>query len=104
MYEIYWEDDDGTLYFYKDKENIYWAHALVYKWSKSVLMKAKAIWLEAMEEFAQKGIEFVCVCIPSDDKKLEKFEKMFGFEEVVSKDFPSEYKLMYCETEVQHGI
>lgn len=99
MYELFWSDEDGHLYFVTDKEGTVWAHAEIHNWSKSSYYKAKAIWLEAIESFNKRGIEVVCVAIPDNDPKLEKFEKMFGFKEVESIEIPN-VKIMYCETEV----
>ena len=99
MYEVFWEDSDGYLYFVTDKENTVWAHSEIYNWNKSVYYKAKAVWLEALDSFNKKGIKVVCVSIPDNDPKLEKFEKMFGFEEIESIKI-SGIKVMYCGTEV----
>jgi hypothetical protein len=97
MYNIFWEDDDGHLYFHTDKHGTVWAHARIFNWSKHVYYKAKAVWLESLDALKEKGIEFVCVAIPDNDPKLEKFEKMFGFEEVENIKVPN-VKIMYKMT------
>jgi len=37
MYEVFWSDEDGHLYFVTDKEGTVWAHAEIHNWSKSSL-------------------------------------------------------------------
>lgn len=99
MYDVFWEDDDGFLAFNTDKEGTVWAHSQIYNWNKSVYFKAKAVWLEALDTLNKKGIEVVCIAIPDNDTKLEKFEKMFGFEKIENIQIPN-VLLMYRETEV----
>lgn len=98
MYDIFWEDDDGVLYFMKDKEGIVWAHAIIRKWNKNSYYKAKAIWLEALEEFCKNKIPFICVYCPEENKKLAKFLQSFGFNSTL---IENKYPVFYAETGVE---
>lgn len=97
MYEVFYEDSDGVLYFNEDKHNIYWAHAIVYKYNKSTWYKILAVWEEAMESFSKKGIEFVCVYCPEENKKLKKFLKKLGFDKTIVEN---KYDVYFYETGV----
>ncbi len=99
MFEVFWEDEDGYLKFKRYGDNIF-AHSEIFKWSKSVYIKALTIWEVAKEELAQKGFDSIYVAIPVNDKKLIKFEKMFGFTPLVIHD---DTLYMVCSTEVNDG-
>jgi hypothetical protein len=95
MYDVFWDDEDVTLAFQYVENKVY-AHATSKKWSKSLYEKYKAIWYVAKEELSEIGYKEIYVLIPSDDKKLFKFETMFGFKPVTQQDG---VLLMVCSTE-----
>ena len=99
MSETFWEEPAGYLKFVTDIEGNVWAHAEVFEWNKDVYYKCKAIWEEALFELNTRGVEFVFVCIPDNDKKLEKFERMFGFEVLENICIPGKI-VMFIETKV----
>ena len=95
MFDLFWNDKDGSLKFeyYKDKV---FAHAQAYNWNKSIYLKFKDIWHVAKEELLEAGFKEIYVAIPADNKKLVKFETMFGFKPVKKQDG---VLLMVCSTE-----
>lgn len=99
MFEIFWEDEDGTLTF-QLFENQVFAHAKAFNWNKSVYLKFQDIWYVAKEELLNSGFKEVYVIIPADDKKLFKFETMFGFKPLQQKE---NMLLMVCSTEKYNG-
>lgn len=100
MFEIYWDDADGLLKF-EYFDNKVFAHAIAKHWNKSIFLKFQAIWHVAKEELLEKGYKEIYVIIPAEDKKLIKFEKMFGFMEEGIID--NKYLVMKCFTEDNYG-
>jgi len=99
MFETFWDDEVGTLTFQLHEGAIF-AHATAKQWNKSVYQKFQDIWYVAKEELLNSGFKEVYVVIPSGDKKLFKFETMFGFKPVKEVD---NMLLMVCSTEKQDG-
>jgi hypothetical protein len=99
MSETFWEDADGHLKFVVDTAGAVWAHSKISNWNRNVYYKAKAVWEEALDALKERNIPFVFVCIPDNDKKLEKFERMFGFEVLESVSKPGKL-FMFRETGV----
>jgi hypothetical protein len=95
MFDTFWNDDDVTLVF-EYVENKVYAHATSKRWSKSVYYKYKDIWHVAKEELSESGYKEIYVLIPAEDKKLFKFETMFGFKLLKQQD---DVLLMVCSTE-----
>lgn len=95
MFDYFWNDEDGILAFQKYEDKVY-AHAKAHKWNKSVYLKFQDIWYVAKEELSEAGYKNVYVIIPADDKKLFKFESMFGFEPLEQRE---NMLLMVCSTE-----
>ena len=95
MYDVFWDDEDGNLVFQHYEDRVF-AHAKVHNWSKQVYLKCLNVWYVAMEELKEQGHKEVFVLIPTEDKKLIKFEKMFGFTPVKELDG---VLLMACSTE-----
>jgi hypothetical protein len=95
MFDLFWDDEDGSLSFQYFENNVY-AHAATKRWSKSVFYKFNDVWHVAKEELAEKGYKEIYVIIPANDKKLFKFETMFGFKPVKQHD---DVLLMVCSTE-----
>jgi hypothetical protein len=95
MYDVFWEDEDGSLTF-QYYENKVFAHAKVHVWNKRVYLKCINTWYVAIEELRERGYTEVFVLIPSDDKKLIKFETMFGFTPIKEHEG---VLLMACSTE-----
>lgn len=61
-------------------------HLTLKKWSKSLYLMYKDIWRVLLSSFKEEGYYRVLIAIPSSDKKLIKFEKMFGFIPVCEKE------------------
>lgn len=99
MFEVFWEDEDLNLKFKRYGDNIF-AHSQIFKWSKSIYIKAITIWEAAKEELAEQGFDSIYVAIPANDKKLIKFEKMFGFQPLAIHE---NTLYMVCSTEVNNG-
>jgi hypothetical protein len=95
MYDVFWDDKDVTLKFEYYEDRVF-AHAQAYNWSKSVYLKFKDIWYVAREELLEAGFKEVYVAIPADDKKLFKFETMFGFQTIKKHE---NILIMVCSTE-----
>lgn len=95
MFDVFWEDEDGTLKFQHHHNKVY-AHATVNVWNKRVYMKCLDVWHVAKEELKELGYAEVYVLIPFDDVKLRKFETIFGFKPV--KQIHNAL-LMVCSTE-----
>lgn len=95
MFDVFWNDADGSLKFQYFEDKVF-AHAEAYNWSKSVYLKFKDIWYVAKEELLAQGYKEVYVLIPADDKKLFKFETMFGFKPIKKWD---NILMMVCSTE-----
>jgi hypothetical protein len=58
-------------------------HAEVYKWSPDVYKEMKLAFEELMIDLYKRGYYAVFAFVPHD-KKIIKFDKMFGFEEIES--------------------
>lgn len=99
MFEYFWNDEDGVLAFELFDGKVF-AHAKAHNWNKSVYLKFQDIWHVAKEELSISGHKEVYVIIPADDKKLFKFETMFGFKPLEQRE---NMLLMVCSTEVNHG-
>lgn len=99
MFEYFWSDEDGVLAFELFDGKVF-AHAKAHNWSKEVYLKFQDIWHVAKEELNNSGHKEVYVIIPADDKKLIKFETMFGFKPLEQRE---NMLLMVCSTEVNHG-
>lgn len=95
MFDVFWDDEDVTLTFQYVDSKVY-AHVISKRWSKSLYYKYKDIWHVAKEELSDTGYKEIYVIIPADDKKLFKFETMFGFKSVQQQD---DVLLMVCSTE-----
>ncbi len=95
MSAFIWEDEDGTLKFQHHMGRVY-AHAVTNNWNKRVYMKCLDVWHVAKEELKEAGYNEVFVLIPADDKKLIKFETIFGFKPVKQ---INNALLMVCSTE-----
>jgi hypothetical protein len=78
MFETFWDDEDGKLEF-QYVENKVFAHATAKRWNKSVYLKFQDIWYVAKEELKEQGYNEILVFIPDNNKKLFKFQCMFGF-------------------------
>lgn len=61
-------------------------HLMVWKWSKEKYKDFLAIWREVLDYFNDEGHETVYCIVPSRDKKLIKFERMFGFTDLFEAD------------------
>lgn len=64
----------------------YFIHLELYKWSKLLFKKYQIVFEMWLLDLAEDGIDAVFVIIPDNDKKLYKFEQMFGFEEIQRND------------------
>ena len=95
MFEYFWSDEDLILAFELFNGKVY-AHARALNWNKSKYLKFQDIWHVAKEELNNSGHKEVYVIIQADDKKLFKFETMFGFKTVKQQD---NVLLMVCSTE-----
>lgn len=95
MFNVFWNDADGSLKFEYFEDKVF-AHAEAYNWSKSVYLKFKDIWYVAKEELLEQGYKEIYVLIPANDKKLFKFETMFGFKPIKKWD---NILMMVCSTE-----
>lgn len=85
MFDVAWDDEDGYLAF-QYVGNMVFAHSELKHWNKTVYVKAQLVWECAKKELAEKGYKDIFVSIPLGDKKLVKFEKMFGFLPIAEKD------------------
>lgn len=81
MFETFWKDEDVELKFEFADDRVF-AHATVTNWNKSKYKKFVSIWLAAKEELSNNGYLEIFVAIPDNDKKLYKFEQLFGFSEI----------------------
>lgn len=99
MFDIFWDDKDITIKFEYHEDKVF-AHAQAYTWNKSMYFKFHDIWHVAKEELLEAGFKEIHVIIPADDKKLFKFETMFGFKPIKKHD---NILIMVCSTEKQHG-
>lgn len=95
MFETFWDDEDLTVSFQLFENKVY-AHATSKQWSKSKYLKYQDVWHVAKEELFNSGFKEVYVIIPIEDKKLFKFETMFGFKPVKE---TNNMLLMVCSTE-----
>lgn len=95
MYDVFWEDKDGSLTF-QYYENKVFAHAKVHVWNKRVYLKCLNTWYVAMEELRERGYTEVFVCLHFEKKKVIKFVKMFGFQPITEID---NHLLLVCSTE-----
>jgi FMN phosphatase YigB (HAD superfamily) len=95
MFDPYWQDEDGCLRFEFADSKVF-AHATVTSWNKRVRIKCLAMWEEAKSELKDLGYKEILICIPSNDNKLIKFEKTFGF---IERNVRGEYLVMSCPTE-----
>ena len=95
MYDVFWDDADGSLKF-EYYDNKIFAHAEAYNWNKSVYLKFLDIWHVAKEELLEAGFKEVYVAIPANNKKLFKFETMFGFKPIKKHE---NILIMVCSTE-----
>lgn len=93
MFDPYWKDEDGYLRFEFADSKVF-AHAKVTNWNKRMFIKCLAMWEEAKRELKELGYNEIFVVIPKDDKKLIKFEQMFGF---IPKIIHGDYLLMSCD-------
>lgn len=100
MFDVFWDDEDGTLTFQYFEGKVF-AHAKSKNWNKSVYLKWQDIWHVAKDELHDAGYKEIFVAIPIADKKLIKFEKMFGFTPVNQYE---DVLLMVCSTEKHNGI
>lgn len=57
-------------------------HLNLRKWSKDIYKDGRLLFEEICFKLGELGHPAVFVAVPVDDKKLIKFEKMFGFEEI----------------------
>ena len=57
-------------------------HLNLHRWNKSLYIEYLQIWEVALDVFREKGYRRVLIAIPAWDKKLIKFEQMFGFKKV----------------------
>ena len=95
MFDVFWDDEDVSLSFQYYEDKVF-AHSTSRRWSKSLYYKYKDIWHVAKEELLEKGYKEIYVIIPAGDKKLFKFETMFGFKLIKQID---NLLLMVCSTE-----
>lgn len=95
MFDPYWQDETGYLRFEFFDGKVF-AHSEINTWNKKQFIKSAAIWEEAKQELKQLGYKEIFICIPADNIKLIKFEKIFGFMPVVEKD---NILIMVCNTE-----
>jgi len=70
-------------------------HLELYKWSADCYKAYLVVFEQLMLEMKEQGVNRVFVLIPATDKKLIKFEKMFGFQPLHEQD---DMLLMYRET------
>jgi hypothetical protein len=99
MFDNFWDDEDVSLTFEYIDDKVY-AHSISKQWSKSKYYKYKDIWHVAKEELLEAGYKHIYIIIPADNKKLFKFETMFGFKTIEQRD---NMLLMVCSTEINHG-
>lgn len=97
MYEVFWDDEDGYLKIQWHEGKPY-AHAEIFNWSKASYYKALEIWEATKQELAEQGVSEIFVIIPEEDKKLIKFEKMFGFQPITTHNGAM---YMVCSTETE---
>lgn len=77
--------DKGILE-YEIIDELVFIHVVVHRWSKDIYQEFLATWRKVLDKFNDTGVEYVYCMIPSDDTKLIKFEKMFGFQELLERD------------------
>jgi len=71
---------------YQVFKGAYFVHLTLHQWSKSLYKKYLIVFEMWLLDLAEDGIEDVFVIIPDNDKKLYKFEEMFGFKEIKRND------------------
>jgi len=75
------KNDYGHLQ-YEIFNDAYFIHLELYKWSKELYKKYMVMFEEWLLGLSDSGVNSVFVLISDNDKKLYKFEQMFGFEEI----------------------
>jgi len=81
------DNEFGHLQYEIDPEGNYFIHLSLDKWSKTLYKEYLIIfynWLARIKQ--ENNINHVFVVIPENDKKLYKFEQMFGFNEIKKQD------------------
>lgn len=61
---------------------IVWIHCDISNWSLSAAKECLQIWPKFQEELVALGHKRVFSCIPGNDAKLAKWQRMFGMKEV----------------------
>lgn len=92
--------DDDALYQAQIVGGHVFMHTEIYNWSVSKFKEYKQCWKATLEEFADMGIEAVFVLIPDNDKKLLKFEKMFGLRETPTQPISGHILMYHLTSEV----
>ena len=86
MRKTLFRDDEFGYLEYEVSFGVPWVHSEIYYWTPSAYKEYKGIWKAAKEILKSEGFSEVFVAIPDNDPKLLKFEKMFGFNIVHSKE------------------
>ena len=63
-------------------EGYYFLHSEVTRWSHNIFKRYLDILSHALIQLNDLGVNDVYVCIDSDNKKLRRWEEMFGFEAI----------------------
>lgn len=79
------DNEDGTLEIQKVEGEVL-IHLSLNKWTKEKYKEYLVIFESFLLELKESGVGRVFVCIPSSNKKLVKFEKLFGFKELLEED------------------
>lgn len=68
------------------KEGLFFLHLSLKKWNKTLYKQSLIYFYSWLNMLYESGVLAVFVLIPEEDKKLYKFEQMFGFEEIDRKN------------------
>lgn len=91
-----YKDDDVEVFIETHPHWEILIHCYVYKWNKTKYHRFLEIWSTLMEELNLMGYEKIHAAILVEDRRLQKFAAMFGFENtgVVLQD-KEEYRSVY---------
>jgi len=73
--------EDATMHLEaEEREGFYFLHLELFTWSKEFFKIYREMFEDIKELFRAEGEDTLYIIIPDNDKKLLKFERMFGWE------------------------
>lgn len=84
------ETDDVTLDVIEPYPGKYCLHCGVYNWSKSKFKEYLQEWGGILEELYKSSIDEIYCLIPEEERKVQKFAEMFGFQPEFNIDYETD--------------